>query len=273
MDGNQERIQRALNDQKRQLLEERHDVRIYQGDIRLPPEVEGDWLEYIAEFERQFSAHRETTVGAFAGHPAVRPLASIPPEDLSAELELLLEHLLAHNIVVHFGRPVSDAEAYRFITEELLNEKMEDIRIDGMLHTFLYDECHPDEAGEVRSAMEDFLMAFFMRDRASLWRMCSHLAPSSAIGGNLAAQALMQCFETVFSRIMTFTGHCFGMTTCEVHGDHAHAHCVISWTGIQGGTRTLHGGSGEARIRFRRNEYGAWDVERVSLPGLTGRGV
>ena len=273
MDSKEDHVQRLLNDQKRRLLEDLHGIHISQGEARLPPEAEQDWLEYVSELDRQYSAHRETTVRAFAGYPAVKPLASISPSELEIELDTLLEHLLANNIVVHFGRPVSDAEAYRFITEELLEEQMDDIRIAGMLHTFLYDEAHPDAESEVRSALDDFFMAFFVRDYAMLWRMCSHGALTSPRKGCMTPERLMLTFQLVYDRVMMFTGHCLGVASCEIDRDRAEARCVLSWTGIQRETRRVCGGSGEAVVGFQKNRYNAWDVVRVALPGLIETGV
>lgn len=39
---------------------------------------------------------------------------------------------------------VDDAEAYRFITEELMDEEIDDIRIEGLRHCFIYEEFHPN---------------------------------------------------------------------------------------------------------------------------------
>jgi hypothetical protein len=36
---------------------------------------------------------------------------------------------------------------YRFLVTELLEEMMDDIRIPGMTHNFLYDDFHPGGAG------------------------------------------------------------------------------------------------------------------------------
>lgn len=268
MDSNEDRVQRLLNDQKRRLLEDSRGVHISQGEVRLPPEAEQDWLEYVSELDRQYSAHRQITVRAFAGYPAVKPFATLTPAELETELDALLEHLLANNIVVHFGRPVSDAEVYRFITEELFEERMDDIRINGMLHTFLYDDVHPDVESEVRSALDDFFMAFFMRDYALLWRMSAHGAAYSVHGGRMTPERLMLAFQRVFDRVMMFTGHCLGEASCEIDGNCAEARCVLSWTGIQRETRRVCGGSGEAVVGFQKNRYSAWDVVRVALPGL-----
>lgn len=268
MENPQDSIQRALNDQKRKHLEEQCGVHFFQGDLRMPPDAEGDWLGYIAEFERQYSAHKRIRVRAFVGHPAVQPLASIPPQELDATLEGLLELLLDNNIVIHFGRPVSDAEAYRFITEELLEEEMDDIRIDGMIHTFAYSDFHPDDASTIRTVVEDVLLAFFTRDRGTLWRMASHPDGSAPDQHPAVACGLMRSCERVYSRVAAFTGHGVGMVTCAIDGRDAEARCLVSWAGIERETRLVRGGSGEALIRLHQNRYRAWDIVHVALPGL-----
>lgn len=141
-----ERAQRIVNDLKRKELEERYGALFSSPDeSKIPSEVEAQWLENIDEFERQFENAARIRLREFVGSPAVRLLADIPPAELEAELNALLDLLAEHAVSVDFLREVDDAEAYRFITEELLDEEIDDIRVPGMVLHFIYEEFHPGE--------------------------------------------------------------------------------------------------------------------------------
>lgn len=141
-----ELAQRIVNELKRKELEERYGAVFSAPDAsEIPSEVEAQWLENIDEFERQFENAAQVPLREFIGSPSVRPLADIPPSEVAAELDALLEVLGENEVVVDFPDAVDEVEAYRFITEELLDEKIDDIRVPGMVLHFMYSEFHPGE--------------------------------------------------------------------------------------------------------------------------------
>ncbi len=144
---NDDSIQRALNEAKKSELQQKYGATFLAGDPKLPPDIESQWLSNIEEFEQKFESAETTTVRKFVGDPVLRPLGEIPKGKLGEELHLVLNLLDANDIIVHFGHEVSPAEKYRFLAEELMDVEMQDIRIDGMTHNYLYEEFHPDGAG------------------------------------------------------------------------------------------------------------------------------
>jgi len=87
------------------------------------------------------------TVWEFVGKPDVKPLAQIPKEQIESELDKLMELLESQSVTVHFDRKVSVEEAYRFLSEELMKEEMDEIRIEGMHHNFIYTYLPVRQAG------------------------------------------------------------------------------------------------------------------------------
>jgi hypothetical protein len=267
MESSDDQIRRSLNEQKKHELEEQFGAEFGPTDSSLPADVEGEWLEQVAEFERQFSAKGRTSVRAFVGDPPVRPLASIPPSELESELEELLGVLFANNVVVHFGRPVSDAEVYRFITEELLDQEIDDIRMEAMTHSFLYEEFHPDEAADARLSAEDFFMALFSRDRRILWRVLCKEEIRDAAGRESSPERFMKCVEEFYARVAGFTSHGTEVTGVEVEGVYATVRAVVSWSGLNRRTMAVVGGAGEAQLLLRHSDGGGWDIVQACVPG------
>ncbi len=140
-DNPDDQIERILNDAKRKELEARFGAQFVRvGKGRLPPEIEGEFLDYIAEFHHQLQNAEEVPVRQFIGFPEVRAVADLPESEVESEIERLLDHLNRNEIFVDFPDHVEAPEAYRFLVEELLDAKITDIRIPGMRFHFLYDE-------------------------------------------------------------------------------------------------------------------------------------
>lgn len=146
MPTNDDSIQRSLNEAKKAELRQKYGATFLAGDPKLPPDIESRWLSSIEEFEQKFESAETTTVRKFVGDPILRPLGKIPYGKLEEELERILNLLDANDIVVHFAREVSPSEKYRFLAEELMDVEMQDIRIEGMTHNYMYEEFHPDDA-------------------------------------------------------------------------------------------------------------------------------
>jgi hypothetical protein len=140
--SNDEHLQRALNEAKRHMLEERFGARFGGGSSSLPPDIERDWLDYVERFEVKFENAETVTVRAFLGSPHFPLLGELLLDELPRELDRLLTTLDDNNIQVEFPEQISREEKYRSITEELFNEEIENIRIEGMVHVFIYGETN-----------------------------------------------------------------------------------------------------------------------------------
>lgn len=132
------RIQESLNEAKRDKLRDQYGMIDEYHSPNLPPEVEGEWLDYILEFERQFENSQSITVRERIGNPPIPSFDELPPGQVSPAIDALLELLEAHGIAVDFLGQVTEYEAYQYVTETVLNEKIDDIRIPGMWMHFDY---------------------------------------------------------------------------------------------------------------------------------------
>jgi hypothetical protein len=140
-DEAQDEIQRLLNEAKRTQLQEQYGmVFSHAGKSSLPPEVEGDWLDHIAEFERQLEGAAQISLREFVGFPEVRAVKDVPDSEIESELAHILDHLAGHEVFIDFPDHIGDAAAYRFVVERLLDEEIMDIRMPGTRLHFIYEE-------------------------------------------------------------------------------------------------------------------------------------
>ena len=266
-DDFQDRIQRILNEKKKEDLRKWYDMQFEGHSEDLSPQAESEWLDYITEFERQFENAMEISVRERIGNPVIRPLSEIPDNELDFELDQLLEMLHANNIVVDFINEVDDREAYRFITEELLEETMDDIRIPGMYSHFIYEEFHPNDEADVKQSAEEFLHAFFEHDDEELTLTLGNDVLKDARGRAISLKefkAMIDEFHAKYIAIMAFSVQA-GQAT--INGDYAQVNVDTVWQGLKNDGETIIRKTGDSKIYLKRNPYSGWDVTQAEIAG------
>jgi hypothetical protein len=137
-------IQKIFNRQKRKEIHEKYHGTFHSGGKgKIPPEVEAEWLQSIERFERQLANAEEVTVLAFIGSPKFRALEEIPVQELEEEYDRVVIMLYENGIYVDYPDDLDINSRYRFVAEELLHETVDDMRIEGLLLIFNYEEFHP----------------------------------------------------------------------------------------------------------------------------------
>jgi hypothetical protein len=270
-DDFQDRIQRILNEKKKEDLRKWYDMQFEGHSEELSPQEESEWLDYITEFERQFENATEISVRERIGNPKIRSLADIPDAELEAELDRLFELLYANNIVVDFINEVDDREAYRFITEELLDEMMDDIRIPEMYSHFTYEEFHPNDEADTKECAEEFLHAFFEHDDEELTLAIGEDELKDEQGHPINPEefkTLLDGFHAKYIAIMAFSVQAERAT---VDGDHAQVEVDTVWQALKNDGRTVVMESGTSEIFLKRSPYSGWDVIQAKVAGWNKR--
>lgn len=128
------------------------------GDTEIPPELENEFLKSCMEFEKQFEAATYIKVFDKIDRPThFKPATEIKEADILTAWDELSDYLNHYGIILDACSPnITARELYRFTTEELFDEEIEDLRIPGMMQCFIYDIFHPDIAYEnTRLAKEE----------------------------------------------------------------------------------------------------------------------
>ncbi len=265
-DDVQDRIQRALNERKRKDLEEKYGARFSFSESDAPPEIIGEWLDTVEEFERKFQGAGKTTVRAYAGNPQATPATSLPPGEVRRELRRLIDHLGAHAIAVHFDRTVPPAEAYRFIVEELFDMEIDDIHVAGMTHSFVYEDFHPDEEACATMFAGHFLCALLGKDPLGCMQRADREELYSSTGRGVTQEEFRRSIDSFLSGIAVFTGSDVSEKQCTINGAYATVRFAVSWSGLQAGTLESFASSGPATVVLRKAGIG-WNVVRAECPG------
>ncbi|MBK8550382.1 MAG: hypothetical protein IPL53_04695 [Ignavibacteria bacterium] len=145
-DSGEERIPKDEREIEEMLEEE------MLGD--LDEEDDEEFIHNVEEFKKGHLKGKMISVYKKIGKPKFTELNKLDPKKLKDELRRLIVALDTCNIIVHSHGEYDDREKYRFITEEIFKEFVED---DKKKHiTFVYEDYHPemeddDEDEEVRN--------------------------------------------------------------------------------------------------------------------------
>ena len=257
LDEMRQRIQESLSQAKREKLRDDYGMEFEYTDARLPPEVENEWLDHVLEFERQFEQARRITVRERIGDPPIQPLSDLPLYAVGEAVTTLLELLAVHGIVVDFLGDVDDLEAYRYLTEELLNEEMDDIRIEGMRVHFTYSTPEND----VEMWVESFVLDVFTQDREYFLPGLTKQPLFNRQGEPITAAQFQHMLEAVWEYLPPTNRVIIKPIVVQVKGDAAEVWAAITWNDEVQQIK----GQVESYFRLQPSPYTGWDVVQTSL--------
>lgn len=132
----------------------------------LPPELENEFLNHVADFEKQYAEAKRIRLVEKLGQPTqFLPAERIPDDEIDISWQKLSTFLNQNGFELSACSPrVSSRELYRFTLEELFEEEVDDINIPGMISGFIYDEFHPDPVYESENVVERFFRSVFTQE-------------------------------------------------------------------------------------------------------------
>jgi lantibiotic modifying enzyme len=148
-------------DKKQSLLLE-EDIETIQNETETdlpesPEDIEenSDFIKEIKKFEKEHLHSKLKKVFLLLGKPKMRNTAGLDSNTLKEEYIKFVALLDAKNIIVHFQNEYPVEEKYRFITEEIFSQQIEDLSGTHLHINFIYEEFHPElDVGEEE---KDFL--------------------------------------------------------------------------------------------------------------------
>ena len=153
---------RQENEEKKKKIEEEFGSAHWSNpeENDLPPEIEGQFLDHIMAFEHVWKDAKQITLYEFLGNPAFRKVEELNEDEIHDELNRLFALMNENQVGLDTICEVSDKELYRFITEELFQQEMDDIHIPGMMSCFTYEEFHPNHAYDIERYSNEFIKSY-----------------------------------------------------------------------------------------------------------------
>jgi hypothetical protein len=263
------------NELKKKELEKEFGA-LFSESSDLSPEIESEWLKNIEDFEQQFNKHETIKVWDFIGQPDFKKVDELSPVQITAELERVYEILNNNGVALDTLAKVDDTELYRFITEELFEHEIENVRIDGMNLIFIYEEFHPNAELDIKQAFEYFFSMTLGKkkniagDGYDLLYLDTKNYKDSE--GNVIDERHVQnrinnfldsfdYFEIVTNEIMDISindNEKDAVLTFKTH-----------FTGCYNDNTNDFDFKGEGLLKLKLSEYGGWDIYHMSMPGLS----
>lgn len=255
LDETRRRIQESLAQAKRDQLRDEFGMEVEHTDSRLSLEAENQWLDYILEFERQFENTLVITVRERIGDPPLSRVDEIPPYMLEEAIDDLLDLLAEHGVAVDFLGEWDDRAAYRYMTEELLDEEMDDIRIEGMFAQFTATTLEYD----VEMWAQHFVENVFWHERDYFLPGLEKQSRFDAAGEPIAFTEFAQKLEALWLQLPETDQVGVRPITTQVVEDEGAVTAVVTW----------HDGNEQKQVesffRLQPSPYFGWDVVQTSL--------
>jgi hypothetical protein len=135
---------------------------LFGGNLEdLPPEMEAEFLKNVQQFEDSFDKARQITIYECIGKPAYKKVEEVTPEEIKGEITRIIELMHSKNIVLEVMGQYELSVIYKFITEELFQEKIREVNFPGYIHSFIYEEFHPNHHIDIARMAQEFLDHWF----------------------------------------------------------------------------------------------------------------
>ena len=258
-----ERVQKAKRWQE---LSERYGTARHRQNPYLRYEDEETFRRQLEQLDQTIAHPTYLTVHAALGYPIVKPLVEVKPDELADELNALLEYMYLNGIAVDFLTEVSDIEAYRFIVDELFDEKSTDMRGTGMTTHFIYEEFYPNAEYDAKMWAGNFLRSLLHHHHDGLKTALHRDELYDRRGTPITRARFLQGVDTFLRRHPTIEEIRTEALRCQIDGDYATDEIATTWTDVQSNPPDRVKIVGRSHLRLKRNDD-YWEVIQAQVPG------
>lgn len=264
----EERLQMENNLLKSKLIAEHKGTFSENEESALSPEVENEWLNSMYNFEQAFKNAKTVPLYKFIGEPAFKPSAELDKGSVEKELERLQQIMADHGVVLDCICEYEDRVIYEFITQELFNHEMEDVKIKGMTTNFIYEEFHPNHDHDLRKLTNDFFDALLKRKWNEYDEMLLHEEMLIATDKRTTRDDFIkqiELFQNGWKQFYITKLEIVNVQFDEAQGD-ANVKISLEYDAISRKKETVRFG-GESSLDFVL-EYDWWSVRKLLVPGF-----
>ncbi|MBN2611893.1 MAG: hypothetical protein JXB00_10090 [Bacteroidales bacterium] len=252
-DNDSEKLRKESEKLKKKLLEKGAVFSNEELNGNLPPDIENEFYKNIFAFENAYKNAKLTTVYDFIGKPNVKKEEELTDGQVSAELENITELMNRNGIFLDTICEVDARTLYKFITEELFQHEIEDVRIEGMSTNFIYEEFHPNHEYDIKNHCSDFITGLLQKNEYVL---------STFLARESQEEGWFKQFTEAFS---AFNLKHFEITKLNNNNEEALVTFDIDFTGTIEGTsiQQHYCGTGTAEMVYL---YDFWCIKKVNFP-------
>jgi hypothetical protein len=224
-----------------------------QSGEKLPPEIENEFLKNIEKFDAAFHSAKRIPICKFLGNPSFKNEEFIPDADIASSLTNILNLLNENGISLDTICDVDDRTLYKFITEELMLHEIDNMKIEGMMNCFIYEEFHPNHEYNIREHCIDFINSYL--DKTD--DFYAHFLTKEA-----EENGQFWTFQNLFN---SFTLKDFAIKNINYDSMQATVSFEIDFLGIIENTNEEQHYSGEGIFRLKYI-WDYWCIDKIILP-------
>lgn len=237
----------------------------------LKPEVEIEWLNYVYAFEQQYKDAKRIKVFDKLDRPDYKKVDDLKPGEIAREVERLLSMMGKKGIALDYLNVYDDAVIYRFITDELFSQEVDDISIPGMVHHFIYEEFHPNHAYDMERYVREFAEKLYSKSwNPEYDTLC--FSKEVLFNGNTYDKAGISSLVAVFQEAhqsLQLNQFELEELNFDIDKGYGKLKAWIAW--IASTPDGIEHQKGYGLVNFiYDNELGYWDIHEFQMPGLRG---
>lgn len=130
----------------------------------LPAEVESLFLDNIFNFHNAYKNAKQISIYERIGSPDFEKTQDLSDKKITAALKKLVKTLNKNGIGFETIFTYDDRIIYEFITSELFDIEVDDIRMDNLVMHFVYEEFYPNHNEDIKKEAETFWTEFLDQD-------------------------------------------------------------------------------------------------------------
>lgn len=224
------------------------------------PEVENQWLKFIASRDNEVSDSEDIPIYDFIGRPDFLHDKDLNDEQILKELHRVEELLFDKKIIYSVLSRIEARTLYKFVTEELFQHPILNMPDSEIGTHYFYEDFHPYNEFDTRNLCEEFINIFFSGDFDIHFRDCS--------------KEVIRNFEALcefHDAVEEFRNVEFNIFNESINSGQCIRKAAISFDAVSSaGTEPIHY-SGDATFELEY-KYDRWSVIAVQLPGMETSG-
>lgn len=175
---------------------------------------------------------------------------------------------MQNHLILNFLCDYSDRVKYEFITEELFEEKISDIRIEGMRTNFIYEEFHQNHEYDIKDAVYGFFKFFlnpqFNEEHIGFILLNEMITYKDKTISKEDYIKILMCFR---DEVMPAGAELieFYSITFDLEKEIGSVSGEISFSVLENGLPSAHV-SDEFKIDLVFDEYNYWIISEISFP-------
>ncbi len=237
------------------------------SEQKMPPSLEAAWLNQIQQFEDSYAKNKRISIFDFTESPICKPVDEISDHEMESKLNVVLDLLAQKNIAIDTICEVDDRELYRFVTEELFLEEIDDMMIEGMVHHFTYEEFHPNHEYDIERYCVEFTEAVLNKKAKLNFYFLAMADEIHTKDGLVKPEEVTRKLESFRDLFSTLELQHAKIISLKIENDEANVSLEISYIGISTGEHMQNVFSAVWSFMLKY-EYGYWHINKISIEGV-----